>query len=191
MSDKADQALADWVTALIPMIAWLMAKEPEDYTYAVRNSDDCWYPPTCKIMTELVPRLTTKDQEYDKATAIADADAAVNSIFTNFKDDALPVIYYPQCIANGYNSTTMQLLADNAYAKTVNEAAKLRLDNINRYAGIRVNDLQVLSQLVGAIRNSLAVGDIYRGTAESFSWVNGMFNVIAAAAEQVTFFEGV
>ena len=155
-----------------------MSRNAEDYAYAKRNSDDCWYPPTCAVMTNLIPRLTNKDVEYDKTNAIADAVGTVNNYFDTFKDEALAQIYQPQCIANGYNSTTMQLLANNAYAKTVSEGAKITLDNIQRYAGIRVNDLNVMAQLINAIKNSYTVGNI----SESYNMnltnaINGMAKI--------------
>ena len=178
MAQPAD-ASATFIEALVPIIAYLMAKDPEDYTYAIRNSEDCWYPPTCAVMTDLIPRLTNKDLEYDKTNAIADAQATVDNIFDTFKDEALVQVYQPECIANGYNSTTMQLMVNNAYAKTVSEGAKVVLDNIQKYAGIRVSDLQVMSQLIGAIRNSKTVGDIYRGHMQDISWV-------ASAGELIT-----
>ena len=131
-------------------------------------------------MTDQIPRLTNKDIEYSKDTAIADAQGTVNNVFEQFKDEALVQVYYPQCIANGYNSTTMQLLANNAYAKTVSEGAKVVLDNIQRYAGIRVSDLQVMSQLIGAIRNSKTVGDIYKGQIQDFSWVSSTAELITS-----------
>ena len=179
MSQPAD-ASGTFIEALVPIIAYLMAKDPEDYTYAIRNSEDCWYPPTCAIMTDLVPRLTSKDLEYDKTNAIADAQATVNNIFDTFKDEYLVQVYQPECIANGYNSTTMQLMVNNAYAKTVSEGAKVVLDNIQRYAGIRVSDLQVMSQLIGAIRNSKTVGDIYKGQIQDFSWVTSTGELITS-----------
>ena len=74
----------------------------------------------------------------------------------------------------------MQLLANNAYAKTVSEGAKVVLDNIQRYAGIRVSDLQVMSQLIGAIRNSKTVGDIYKGQIQDFSWVSSTAELITS-----------
>lgn len=179
MAQPAD-ASGTFIEALVPIIAYLMAKDPEDYTYAIRNAEDCWYPPTCAIMTDLVPRLTSKDLEYDKSNAIADAQATVNNVFETFKDESLVQVYQPECIANGYNSTTMQLLVNNAYAKTVSEGAKVVLDNIQRYAGIRVNDLQVMSQLIGAIRNSKTVGDIYKGQIQDFSWVTSTGELITS-----------
>ena len=173
-----DAASAAWLNALVPIVAWLMLKDPEDYAYAKRNADDCWYPPTCRVMTELIPRLTNTDTEYNKATAIADATDVINTLFTEFKDDNLAQVYQPQCVANGYNSTTMQLLVDNAYAKAVSEGAKIRLNNISMYAGIRVNDLNVMSQLINAIKNSLTVGNI----SESYNMnltnaINGMARI--------------
>ena len=179
MAQPAD-ASGTFIEALVPIIAYLMAKDPEDYTYAIRNAEDCWYPPTCAIMTDLVPRLTSKDLEYDKSNAIADAQATVNNVFETFKDESLVQVYQPECIANGYNSTTMQLLVNNAYAKTVSEGAKVVLDNIQRYAGIRVSDLQVMSQLIGAIRNSKTVGDIYKGQIQDFSWVTSTGELITS-----------
>ena len=174
------EASATFIEALVPIIAYLMAKDPEDYTYAIRNSEDCWYPPTCAVMTDLIPRLTNKDLEYDKTNAIADAQATVDTIFDTFKDEALVQVYQPECIANGYNSTTMQLMVNNAYAKTVSEGAKVVLDNIQKYAGIRVSDLQVMSQLIGAIRNSKTVGDIYKGQIQDFSWVTSTGELITS-----------
>lgn len=168
-----------YIDALVPIIGELMSKAPEDYTYAIRNAEDCWYPPTCAVMTDLIPRLTKKDIEYSKDTAIADAQGTVNNVFEQFKDEALVQVYYPQCIANGYNSTTMQLLADNAYAKTASEGAKVVLDNIQRYAGIRVSDLQVMSQLIVAIRNSKTVGDIYKGQVEDTNWLTSTFELVS------------
>lgn len=179
MAQPAD-ASATFIEALVPIIAYLMAKDPEDYTYAIRNSEDCWYPPTCAVMTDLIPRLTNKDLEYDKTNAIADAQATVDNIFDTFKDEALVQVYQPECIANGYNSTTMQLMVNNAYAKTVSEGAKVVLDNIQKYAGIRVSDLQVMSQLIGAIRNSKTVGDIYKGQIQDFSWVTSTGELITS-----------
>ena len=177
MAEPAE-ASSVYIDELVPIIAKLTAKSPDEYTYAIRNAEDCWYPPTCAVMTDLIPRLTKKDIEYSKDTAIADAQGTVNNVFEQFKDEALVQVYHPQCIANGYNSTTMQLLANNAYAKTVSEGAKVVLDNTQRYAGIRVGDLQVMSQLIGAIRNSKTVGDIYKGQVEDVNWVSSAFDLI-------------
>ena len=176
--EQPAEASGVFIDALVPAIDYLLGKDPEDYTYAIRNAEDCWYPPTCAVMTDLIPRLTNKDIEYSKATAIADAQGTVNNVFEQFKDETLVQVYYPQCIANGYNSTTMQLLANNAYAKAVSEGSKVVLDNIQRYAGIRVSDLQVMSLLIGAIRNSKTVGDTYRGQKDDFSWVSSAADLI-------------
>ena len=177
MAEPAE-ASSVFIDSLAPALDYLLTKDPENYTYAVRNAEDCWYPPTCAVMTDLIPRLTKKDIEYSKDTAIADAQGTVNNVFEQFKDEALVQVYYPQCIANGYNSTTMQLLANNAYAKTVSEGAKVALDNIQRYAGIRVSDLQVMSQLIGAIRNSKTVGDVSKGQTQDFNLISGVASLV-------------
>lgn len=159
-STSASDAASVYLLALVPIIAWFMQREPEDYTYAIRNTEDCWYAPTCAIMTDLVPRLALTNELYSKDTAAADSAASTQAIFDEFKDTALAKVYFPQCIANGYNATTAQLLANAAYAKTVSEANKNKLDWTTRYAGIRVQDLNVMSQLIQAIKNSKTVGNI-------------------------------
>ena len=75
------EASGVFIEALVPIIAYLMAKDPEDYTYAIRNAEDCWYPPTCAIMTDLIPRLTNKDIEYIIDSIILDALVIVNNLF--------------------------------------------------------------------------------------------------------------
>ena len=177
MAEPAE-ASSVFIDSLAPALDYLLTKDPENYTYAVRNAEDCWYPPTCAVMTDLIPRLTKKDIEYSKDTAIADAQGTVNNVFEQFKDELLVQVYQPECIANGYNSTSMQLLVNNAYAKTVSEGAKVVLDNIQRYAGIRVSDLQVMSQLIGAIRNSKTVGDISKGQTQDFNLISGIASLV-------------
>ena len=43
-----------------------------------------------------------------------------------------------------------------------------------------------MAQLIGAIRNSLTVGDIYRGQKDDFTWISGLTNVIADTVKQTT-----
>ena len=144
-----------FVGALGSIVAYFLKYEPEDYVISRRNSEECWYPPTCNIMTTLVPTLATRDIEYNKANAIADADGVVTSLFARFKQDVLPTIYQPMCQANGYNATTTQLLANDAYSKTVQDGAKTILDNIKTYSTIRQGDLQIMGMLIGAIKDSI------------------------------------
>lgn len=155
MSSYSDETGMAFVAAIGLIIAYFLSKEPEDYVITRRNAEDCWYPPTCNIMTTLVPSLASKDIEYSKASAIADADNTVTSLFARFKQDVLPTIYQPMCQANGYNATTTQLLANDAYNKTVQDGAKTILDNIKTYANIRQGDLQVMAQIISSIKNSL------------------------------------
>ena len=156
MSNYSDETGMAFVAAIGLIIAYFLSKEPEDYVIDRRTAEDCWYPPTCDIMTSLVPRLAANDIVYNKAAAIADADATVSSLFARFKQDVLPTIYQPMCQANGYNATTTQLLANDAYNKTVQDGAKTILDNIKAYSNIRQGDLQVMAQIIGSIKNSIS-----------------------------------
>ena len=155
MSNFTDKTGMAFVAALGLIIAYFLKYEPEDYVISRRNSEECWYPPTCNIMTNLVPTLALRDAEYNKANAILDADDTVKGLFARFKQDVLPTIYQPLCQANGYNATTTQLLANDAYNKTVQDSAKVILDNIKMYSTIRQGDLQIMGMLIGAIKDSI------------------------------------
>ena len=176
MGSKTDEASATFIKALVPIIVWFMNRDAEDYAYSKRNTDDCWYPPSCRVMTELIPRLLQTDTTYSKQNAIADTNSAINSLFDNFKDE-VPVVYQPECIVNGYNSTTMQLLVNNAYAKTVSEGAKLQLATIKDYATINVTVFGAMAQLINSIKGSYNTGNV----SESYS-VNTL-NAITGIAE--------
>ena len=170
MASKTDEASATFIKALVPIIVWFMNRNAEDYAYAKRNTDDCWYPPSCRVMTELIPRLLQTDSTYSKQNAINDSSGAINSLFENFKDE-IPAVYQPECIVNGYNSTTMQLLVNNAFAKTMVEGAKLQLANIKDYAAISTAVFSSMAQIINSIKGSYNTGNI----AESYN-----VNTIAA-----------
>ena len=103
--------------------------------------------------------------DYTKAMAISDAQGAVSSVFDTFSKTVLPTIFSNMNKAGAYNSTTSQLMANDAFAAANTKAAGLVLDNIAKYATItqqgqelgnqtRQMDLNALLSAFGIARDS-------------------------------------
>lgn len=89
-----------------------------------------------------------KDSKYTKGLACYDAKCAMDSIFKTHRDRNLPELYGRACVAGLYNSSSLQLLANDAYARTVAEASKLKLDWITQYASIRQAHANAMIQML-------------------------------------------
>lgn len=92
--------------------------------------------------------LTESKNLYGKQAAMMDAQGAIRSIFDEYSKTSLPNIYNPELGSGGYNSTTGQLLANDAFAATNTKAAALLLDTIQKYRGIEQKDYEVMASLV-------------------------------------------
>lgn len=95
--------------------------------------------------------LAQSATQYGKQAAIADTQGVVRSIFNDFQNTALPAIYQSEIGSGGYNATTGQLLANDAFASTTNKAAATILDTIMKYRQTEQNDFFNLARLVSAI----------------------------------------
>lgn len=87
-----------------------------------------------------------KSIDFTKASAKADARSTYDDIFREHREANLPTIYNRQCRSNVYGDTTSQLLANDAYARTVDKAGRVTLDNIKAYADIEVNRSNPVNQ---------------------------------------------
>lgn len=92
--------------------------------------------------------LAQSNSLYGKEAAINDSMGLINSIFKEYQNVALPNIHQAGINSGGYNSTTGQLLANDAYAATTNKAAATVLQAIKEYRGIEQQDYNVLAGLV-------------------------------------------
>lgn len=101
-----------------------------------------------KYLADILSQTTS---QYSKGSAIADSQGAVAEIFNQFKNSALPEIYQAQAGSGGYNSSTGQLLANDAFASANTKAASLVLDTINKYRGIQQQDYAGLANLGKAV----------------------------------------
>lgn len=95
---------------------------------------------------------------YSKDAAILDAQGAVANLFNQYKNNTLPEIYQAQNLSGGYNGSTSQLLANDAFAATTAKAAALNLDAIQKYRKIQQDDYTILAQLISSIKGASSPG---------------------------------
>lgn len=103
-------------------------------------------------------------QGFSKGAAQQDAMGMVQQIFDNYQKTALPAIYNAQTGAGAYNSTGGQLLANDAYAQTVNKAATMVNQNVVNYAQAYQQQMSPLMQLLSIDKGSRTTGSDTRGT---------------------------
>lgn len=92
--------------------------------------------------------LAESNNLYGKQAAMTDVQGAIRSLFDEYSKTSLPQIYQAELGSGGYNSTTGQLLANDAFATTNTKAAALLLDTIQKYRGIEQKDYEVMASLV-------------------------------------------
>lgn len=80
------------------------------------------------------------NSQYLKDDARADSATARDRAFYDYETQSLPRLYGQVCSSGLYNSSTEQLLADDAYARTVKVAAELELDTINKYKQLHLKE---------------------------------------------------
>ena len=89
--------------------------------------------------------------QFEKSIAIADARAARDNAFHTYADEYLPTLYGKMCHMGIYNSSASQLLANDAYARTVVKASELELTNIKDYAGIHLREGDLVQSIFGRL----------------------------------------
>lgn len=96
--------------------------------------------------------------QYSKQAAMNDVQGAIANLFREYSIKALPTIFQAEASSGGYNSTTGQLLANDAYAATVSKGAQLMIDAIDKYRRLQQGDYQGLANLVAAMPRSGGAG---------------------------------
>lgn len=92
--------------------------------------------------------------QYHKDDAIADARSARDRAFQEYADEYLPQLHGRTCSHGLWNSTASQLLANDAYARTVVKAAELELQTIKDYAGIHAREGELVNVFFGSLINA-------------------------------------
>lgn len=91
--------------------------------------------------------------EFSKSSAVADTVTLTDAMFNKFREESLPQIYVRDCMSGVYNSTTSQLLANDAYARKVREAAEMQVKTIVDYAGVETGRSAPLAQSIQSALN--------------------------------------
>lgn len=92
--------------------------------------------------------------QFHKENAIADARAARDNNYHTYADEFIPQLHARACSNGLWNSTALQLLANDAYARTVVKAAEQELQTIKDYARIHLDEGQVVNALFGSLINA-------------------------------------
>lgn len=107
--------------------------------------------------------LSQTASQFGKANAIADSQGAIQNIFDEFSKTALPSIYQSEVGSGGYNGTTSQLMANDAFAQTTNKAAALMMDTIMKYRTSQQNDYNTFGGLGRSVPNAPAQPSAAKG----------------------------
>lgn len=145
-------------------------KEVEVYTKA--NSPDCFYAAGCLVAGITSAALSTSYARHSTDAAYNDVASQTDSVFLKYKDEVLPEFYSHFATSGAYNSTSLQLLADNAYAKSVAESMRFRIDAVNAYTNARNVDGANSANALGALKGSIHVGSL--GASQTTSSVTGL-----------------
>lgn len=94
------------------------------------------------------------DGSFTRDNAIKDSASAVAEIFKQYKTNDLPKIYNSMITSGGYNGTSQQLLANDAFGNATAKGAALQLNAIVNYAKARNDQLTPLIQLLNQDRES-------------------------------------
>ena len=94
--------------------------------------------------------LDDSKKKYSKENAITDAQDVVANIFRDYRNTDLPKIYSAQNTSGGYNSTTAQLLANDAFGAATAKSADAVLKNIVDYRKLNQGDLSSFADLFKA-----------------------------------------
>lgn len=76
---------------------------------------------------------TDADLAGARSRALKDVKGSVNQLFSEFSNTVLPQIMTQQNKTGGYNSSTSQLLTNDAFARTVAQGAALTLNAVSQY----------------------------------------------------------
>ena len=169
----ADDVSNKLVTAIGTIADYFLSptrKEVEVYTKA--NSPDCFYAAGCLVAGVTSAALSTSYARHSTDAAFADAEASVAATFRKYRDEVLPEFYSHFATSGVYNSTSLQLLAENAFAKTVAESVKYRVDLVNAYTNARAVDGNNAASALGALKGSIHVGSL--GASQTQASVTGL-----------------
>lgn len=134
------------------------------------------------LMNAFGTQATTDGTADARSRALQDVQGSIEALFQNFSQTALPQIGGAQRRTGGYNSTTAQLLANDAFARTTAQAAALTVDTINRYETTALAKQQnALAGLSTSLQTLLGASETSNVTQDFSS--KSKSNTVAASAK--------
>ena len=85
------------------------------------------------LVAELATRVRDPNSQFSKQAAISDVAGVVGNLYRQYSEQTLPQIFSAQAATGGYNSTSAQFLANDAFAETTARSAEVVLDTIGNY----------------------------------------------------------
>lgn len=101
------------------------------------------------FLSRLFPDLDSG--AFSPEAAVTDSQGLVHQIMTQLQEGTLPQIYNQQNASGAYNSTTGQLLANDATSRAAGQGAAAVTSTKEKYAGIRSTQMGQLMQFIMAI----------------------------------------
>lgn len=97
------------------------------------------------------------DQGLSRQAALDDVQSIIGNLFQQYSETALPQIYSAVSGGGGYNSTTGQLLANDAFARTTSQAGEVAIGAITQYEQLAQQRRQIsLAGLEIALQSQIA-----------------------------------
>lgn len=93
--------------------------------------------------------------QYSKDQAVADSQGLVANLFKQYSQVALPQILSKQGATQGYDSTTAQLLANDAFSSTIAKAADVQAGMISSYAATESTKKKVANESIATLLQTL------------------------------------
>ena len=114
------------------------------------------------------------NSDYSRANAINDTQGAIAEIFNQYKIKDLPEIFSSMVSSGGYNSTSHQLMANEAFANATAKGAALRSQAILNYAEARNKQLAPLVSLLNADRENFGFDMASESSSSSSTGASSM-----------------
>lgn len=102
-----------------------------------------------ELLNRLLPSIDSG--EFSPDAAVKDSQGLVQDIMRQLQEGTLPQIYNQQNAAGAYNSTTGQLLANDASARAAAQGAAAVSGTKEKYAGVQNTQMGQLMQIVQAL----------------------------------------
>lgn len=124
------------------------------------------------ILAQLTQQLGSG--AYSKDAAFKDSDALLAQIFQSYRENDLPQIYNAQVNSGGYNSSTAQLMANDAFSRAVVQSQATKLKAATDYG-------QVNNQLANAATAAGNVATKTNQTSTQQKNASGITKAVGAA----------